>query len=556
MISGDLTRGSSHGTGCAGLGVRRAADVRPAPSRIGDDDAGEHPTLAALVAPLVLAPAPAPARVVGLRQRRGGLASVRIDLQDTARPRRHPAARPYATRTSGRDPSQPPIWGALFQLSRTTAPRSAVRTGAGAEPGGPWQNLGAILPTGRSGRIPFHLSRRSAPRFFPGAISVSRDSARPLWAWKISKIATGGSLRSCSVPAHGGRPNDLGRRGGEVHPGGEQRRGQVGRGEGVTPTIAWTRHRALWPGGHHARRPRLRGRRRRGGRQTPQPPSPRSQSLALIAAAAVDAVEHRLPNELVGAAAIPVGVDSSHRPAAGSPESQLVPLSGRCSSACRCSWPTWCRRAGWASAMSRPGRCRCGSRSGRCRARRARAAAGARCGGGMGCPPSTHRAARSQSRGRRLGLAARSQLRLVDGGISDVVMVQRSELPVSPATDLQRRSAPSLRAAAAVHSARFGRPRWRSMATLATCRSTGHRSRRSRHADCRPEPLVARRIRGRQRRRRHVRQRCGVRRHRVDLRGPAGVAGRRRRRCRSAGRRSPVPSPPRVAASRRRMAAV
>ena len=72
MTSGDLTRGSSQAIGTP----VSAYDGRPmwaGTVRIGDDDAGQHPTLGALVAALVLAPAAAPARVVGLRQRRGGV---------------------------------------------------------------------------------------------------------------------------------------------------------------------------------------------------------------------------------------------------------------------------------------------------------------------------------------------------------------------------------------------------------------------------------------------------------------------------------------------------
>ena len=66
----------------AGVGVRRPADVvgHGAHRR---HDAGQDPALRPLVAALVLASAPAPARVVGLRQRRGGVGERAHGIQDT-----------------------------------------------------------------------------------------------------------------------------------------------------------------------------------------------------------------------------------------------------------------------------------------------------------------------------------------------------------------------------------------------------------------------------------------------------------------------------------------
>ena len=62
---------------------------------------------------------------------------------------------------------------------------------------------------------------------------------------------------------------------------------------------------------------------------TPRPRIATGLSLVvLIAAAAVDAVDHRLPNELVGAAAIPVGVAAAIALAAGSPDIAVGALVG------------------------------------------------------------------------------------------------------------------------------------------------------------------------------------------------------------------------------------
>ena len=103
---------------------------------------------------------------------------------------------------------------------------------------------------------------------------------------------------------------------------------EVDRGEGATPGIAWTRigrrGRAVTTLGIVASVVVT----ARWLTDTPAAIATGLSLIVLIAAAAVDAVDHRLPNELVGAAAIPVGVAAAIALAAGSPDSAVGALVG------------------------------------------------------------------------------------------------------------------------------------------------------------------------------------------------------------------------------------
>ena len=129
MISGDLTRGSSHGTGTP-VSAYGGRPMCSGTARIGDTTPGQHPALGALVAALVLAPAPAPARVVGLRQRRGCVGERAHALQDTAVSRGPERAVAHSRRAStGRRASTLLHSGAMAVSDVVDAgPRAASRT--------------------------------------------------------------------------------------------------------------------------------------------------------------------------------------------------------------------------------------------------------------------------------------------------------------------------------------------------------------------------------------------------------------------------------------------
>ena len=103
---------------------------------------------------------------------------------------------------------------------------------------------------------------------------------------------------------------------------------EVDTGEDVTPTIGWARvgrcGRAVVTLGVLACVVVT-------ARWLPDTPAAIATGLSLlplIAAATVDALDHRLPNELVGAAAIPVGVAAAIGLAAGSPDIAVGALVG------------------------------------------------------------------------------------------------------------------------------------------------------------------------------------------------------------------------------------
>ena len=264
--------------------------------------ARQHPPLGPLVAALVLAAAPAPARIVGLRQRRGRVGERAHRSQDTAFPHRAPR-----TRMPGADASR----------------------------------------HGRDDRAP--SSRTSISLSLAARCTQGRHGG--------SAAAAGLRRRSVMLPAHGGRP-DTGM-GWIVHPRAatvaaanasghdpdRRRRGapseSAGRPADRSGRVGLRRRHACGCRRFHRRR-RLRAR------------ACSSSSLAAL----VDVVEHRLPERrssplrrrprrrrrvaLVGSADLAArrrhrGRSSSAVPAAGAPTS-------------------FARRA-WASATSRPAPC-------------------------------------------------------------------------------------------------------------------------------------------------------------------------------------------------------
>ena len=134
----------------------------------------------------------------------------------------------------------------------------------------------------------------------------------PWWAWGSGSEHAAAARRAerplQSATTARGAAGEQGIRGGPIRPSTAIRTGRITRGRGPGHPLHVARHRAARAGAHRGRGGGVVGPRRGVGAVVDGRPRHRCEHRGPHAAAAVDAVAHRLPNALVAIAAVPVVV--------------------------------------------------------------------------------------------------------------------------------------------------------------------------------------------------------------------------------------------------------